>query len=170
MNYFEILLIGALFIVNLILAWKILKNKRVLTKNEYDVINLTLKSRKESNIYTGSYFATLGLLGLMQVLLICSLFIFEFKVIIYIGIFYIFLASLIKQSFYISKDNIGTLYKINNTKNIKFIEVTHSNHYGELKIHYNDNSEEKVSIRGNNLKGLINKLRDYKYKVHCKSN
>lgn len=169
MKYFEIFIFSILFVINMILIIRIIKSKRIITKNDYRIVDLNLKKGREKNnfSYICSYYCMLIILVLMQLLVIGSLIIDEIQFIMFIGSFYAIIIGFNNQYFYISKNKIGTLYKLINGENIDFIEIKSNKYYCEIRIYYKDKKEKKINLRSRNTKRLIQSLRDYNYEVYC---
>ena len=100
-------------------------------------------------------------------MVIGSLITMEIQFSLFIGSFYVIIMSTDNQYFYISKNKIGTLYKLINGENIDFIEIKSNKYYCEIRICYKDKKEKKINLRSRNTKRLIQSLRDYNYEVYC---
>lgn len=166
MDYFGVFLGIVFFIINIILIIKTIKSKKELKGYEYNIVDLNLKNGREKNNYKISYYSIIVMIVSIQIMVICSLIVGDIKFIMFVGSFYAMILALNNQYFYVSKNRIGTLYKINNTENINYIEAEFNNDYCKMKLCYKDKSEKKLSLRCRNTNGLIKKLRDHNYEVH----
>ncbi len=158
------------FVINIILIIKTIKSKKELKDYEYNIVDLNLKNGREKNNYKISYYSIIIMIVSIQIMVICSLIVGDIKFIIFVVSFYAIILSLNNQYFYVSKNKIGTLYKINNTENINYIEAEFNKDYCKMKLCYKDKSEKKLSLRCRNINGLIKKLRDNNYEVHYTKN
>ncbi|MDQ0148113.1 hypothetical protein ACFO6R_03805 [Eubacterium multiforme] len=75
-------------------------------------MDLNLKKGKEKDKfnYMLSYYGIIIILTLMQIMVIGEFFEYDFKVNMFLGVFYTMIICFITQYFYISKNKVGTLF------------------------------------------------------------
>lgn len=168
MKYLKLILIVIGFIFNGVILYKVIKNKKKLSINSIDAINLNNINDKITNKLL------IPILFLNFILILSNNVINEF-ITVWLT-FYLPFSIILTPIIYISKTHIGTTLKCINTENISFVEITNFENNIKVICYFNDKTSKEIKFRLSLFKrsriaskNISNALKNHDYKVYISS-
>lgn len=161
MNNAKIFFSGMIFIVNIIILYKVKKNRKNYYLKSYDYINLNNRKTKAIDK------RIIMILCVSFILNLLNIWIGEFPL-VWIALWFPIILIL-RPNIYINDEYVGTLVKCVKTKGIDFIELSKGENGIKIRFKYKDRTEKRckyISNNNNKLNELASILRKYGYEVH----
>ena len=157
-----------IFIVDIIIFYKVLKNRKNYYLKPHDYINLNNRKTKAIDKRIIMILCVSFILNLLNIW-ICEFIIGWFA--LWFPIFLIYIPDI-----YINNEFVGTLWKCVKTEGIDFLELSKLENSIEIRFKYKDRTEKRCKYRLNSISSILSNnkelnelasiLRKHGYEVH----